>query len=110
MARSRVLRFIRHLETIALIRLARLSRLLKYRVYNLASSDNLTMCWYGISQYGSLFADGSPYSRRWPILVGKYFDFEFQFDSDIDGTLYFTKPFCARRLLTGIILASARNL
>ena len=46
------------------------------------------MHWHGISQYGSPFADGTPYASQWPIPAGKYFDYEFQFDDDIDGTLY----------------------
>ena len=46
------------------------------------------MHWHGISQYGSPFADGTPYASQWPIPPGKYFDYEFQFDDDIDGTLY----------------------
>jgi len=50
--------------------------------------DNMTMHWHGISQYGSPFADGTPYASQWPIPPGKYFDYEFQFDDDIDGTLY----------------------
>ena len=57
------------------------------RVYNGASSSNLTMHWHGISQYGSPFADGTPYASQWPIPAGKYFDYEFQFDEDVDGTL-----------------------
>jgi len=58
------------------------------RVYNEATSDNLTMHWHGISQYGSPFADGTPYASQWPIPAGKYFDYEFQFEDDLDGTLY----------------------
>jgi L-ascorbate oxidase len=56
------------------------------RVYNAASS-NLTMHWHGIGQYGSPFADGTPYASQWPIPPGKYFDYEFKFDDDLDGTL-----------------------
>jgi L-ascorbate oxidase len=56
-------------------------------VYNGASSNNITMHWHGISQYGSPFADGTPYASQWPIPAGKYFDYEFQFDDDVDGTL-----------------------
>jgi len=46
------------------------------------------MHWHGISQYGSPFADGTPYASQWPIPAGKYFDYEFQFADDLDGTLY----------------------
>jgi len=46
------------------------------------------MHWHGISQYGAPFADGTPYASQWPIPAGKYFDYEFQFQDDLDGTLY----------------------
>src|SRR5271155_3463568 len=62
-------------------------------VYNAATSDNLTMHWHGISQYGSPFADGTPYASQWPIPSGKYFDYEFQFEDDLDGTLYIPPRF-----------------
>src|SRR5277367_5548444 len=55
--------------------------------------DNMTMHWHGISQYGSPFADGTPYASQWPIPPGKYFDYEFQFEDDLDGTLYFPHIF-----------------
>lgn len=48
----------------------------------------MTMHWHGIGQYGSPFADGTPYASQWPIPAGKYYDYEFQFDDDLDGTLY----------------------
>jgi FtsP/CotA-like multicopper oxidase with cupredoxin domain len=69
------------------IRYVAFERANNVRVYNSASSDNLTMHWHGISQYGSPFADGTPYASQWPIPAGKYFDYEFQFDDDVDGTL-----------------------
>jgi L-ascorbate oxidase len=69
------------------IRLVFVLKWLTCRVYNGASSSNLTMHWHGISQYGSPFADGTPYASQWPIPAGKYFDYEFQFDEDVDGTL-----------------------
>jgi hypothetical protein len=80
-----------------------------YRVYNGASSDNLTMHWHGISQYGSPFADGTPYASQWPIPAGKYFDYEFQFEDDLDGTLYTLVQALVNRPV-GIIHTSALNL
>ena len=70
------------------IRFGESSLMLTARVYNSASSDNLTMHWHGISQYRPPFADGTPYASQWPIPAGKYFDYEFQFEDDLDGTLY----------------------
>jgi len=57
------------------------------RVWNEAPSENLTMHWHGISQYGSPFSDGTPSASQWPIPPGKYFDYEFMFADDLDGTL-----------------------
>jgi len=88
MGRFPDLRFTQLQETTFLFGLDHFADELICRVYN-AGSDNMTMHWHGISQYGSPFADGTPYASQWPIPPGKYYDYEFQFDDDIDGTLYF---------------------
>jgi len=67
------------------------------------------MHWHGISQYGSPFADGTPYASQWPIPAGKYFDYEFQFADDLDGTLY-VLTHTGLTVLVGIIHISALNL
>jgi L-ascorbate oxidase len=72
-------------------------------------TDNLTMHWHGIGQYGSPFADGTPYASQWPIPAGKYYDYEFQFDDDLDGTLYSLYCFQAN-ILAGIIHTSAHKV
>ena len=48
----------------------------------------MTMYRDGISQSGSLFANGTSYTSQWPIPLGTCFDCEFNFGDTIDGTLY----------------------
>ena len=65
-----------------------LTNVVDYRVYNQART-NATIHWHGISQYGSPFSDGTPSAAQWPIPPGKYFDYEFKFDNDVEGTFWY---------------------